>query len=104
MEDICAELTELTPRIVTAGLPAYSPNLNPDEMLNQYVKANAIGRQKPRTEKETTNNLRIFLCINSTMITKESKNGCGRRHRWNSMCLRFPSWALLGDWRLSTIT
>lgn len=42
-------------------LPAYSPDLNPDEMLNHDVKANAIGRQKPRTEKEMTENLRIFL-------------------------------------------
>jgi len=42
-------------------LPGYSPDLNPDEMLNHDVKANAIGRQKPRTEEEMTNNLRNFL-------------------------------------------
>jgi hypothetical protein len=35
-------------------LPAYSPELNPGEMLNQDVKANAVGRQKPRTQMETT--------------------------------------------------
>jgi len=30
-------------------LPAYSPDLNPDEMLNQDVKSNAVGRQRPHT-------------------------------------------------------
>lgn len=42
-------------------LPAYSPELNPDEMLNQDVKANAVGRQKPRDQKELTQELRRFL-------------------------------------------
>jgi hypothetical protein len=30
-------------------LPAYGPDLNPDEMLNQDVKTNAVGRPRPRT-------------------------------------------------------
>jgi len=42
-------------------LPAYSPELNPDEMLNQDVKANAVGRQKPRDQKELIHELRRFL-------------------------------------------
>jgi transposase len=29
-------------------LPPYSPDLNPDELLNQDVKTNALGRQRPR--------------------------------------------------------
>lgn len=42
-------------------MPAYSPELNPDEMLNQDVKANAVGRQKPRNRLEMIHNLRNFL-------------------------------------------
>jgi len=28
-------------------LPSYSPELNPDELLNQDVKSNALGRVRP---------------------------------------------------------
>jgi transposase len=48
-------------RIEIVFLPAYSPELNPDEMLNQDVKANAVGRQKPRNQKELAQELRRFL-------------------------------------------
>jgi hypothetical protein len=33
-------------------LPAYSPELNPDEYLNQDVKSNALGCQRPRHQAE----------------------------------------------------
>lgn len=33
-------------------LPGYSPELNPDEYLNQDVKANAVGRKRPTTQHE----------------------------------------------------
>lgn len=42
-------------------LPGYSPHLNPDELLNQDVKANAVGRQRPRTQREMASNVRKFL-------------------------------------------
>lgn len=42
-------------------LPPYSPELNPDEMLNQDVKANAIGRKAPRDQVALMNNLRGYL-------------------------------------------
>lgn len=42
-------------------LPGYSPELNPDEMLNQDVKSNAIGRKRPRSFKELVSNLRRYL-------------------------------------------
>jgi len=42
-------------------LPGYSPQLNPDEMLNQDVKTNAVGRQRPRTQQELVGNVRRFL-------------------------------------------
>lgn len=42
-------------------LPGYSPELNPDELLNQDVKTNAVGRQRPRTQRELVGNVRRFL-------------------------------------------
>lgn len=42
-------------------LPGYSPELNPDELLNQDVKTNAVGRQRPRTAPELVGNVRRFL-------------------------------------------
>ncbi|MFZ5451291.1 MAG: IS630 family transposase [Thermodesulfobacteriota bacterium] len=35
-------------------LPSYSPELNPDELLNQDVKSNALGRQRPRGLRNIT--------------------------------------------------
>lgn len=42
-------------------LPGYSPELNPDEMLNQDVKANAVGRKRPHVLSEMISNIRSFL-------------------------------------------
>jgi len=42
-------------------LPPYSPDLTPDELLNNDVKNNASGRQRPRTRDEMTKNLRSYL-------------------------------------------
>jgi transposase len=42
-------------------LPSYSPDLNPDELLNQDVKTNAIGRKRARTPAELSYNVRSFL-------------------------------------------
>ena len=42
-------------------LPGYSPELNPDELLNQDVKSNAIGRRRPNTQTEMIDNLRSYL-------------------------------------------
>jgi len=42
-------------------LPAFSPELNPDEMLNQDVKANAVGRQRPRKQDEMMKSVRKYL-------------------------------------------
>lgn len=33
-------------------LPAYSPELNPDEYLNQDLKSNGLGRRRPRDQAE----------------------------------------------------
>jgi transposase len=45
-------------------LPGYSPELNPDELLNQDVKTNAVGRKRPRDREELTGNVRRFLWSN----------------------------------------
>jgi len=42
-------------------LPAYSPELNPDEYLNQDVKSNALGRQRPRHQAEMVGTVRASL-------------------------------------------
>lgn len=42
-------------------LPAYSPELNPDELLNQDVKTNAIGRTRPHDLQEMERNARAYL-------------------------------------------
>jgi transposase len=42
-------------------LPGYSPELNPDEYLNQDVKSNAVGRRRPTTQTEMLMNVRGYL-------------------------------------------
>jgi transposase len=42
-------------------LPAYSPQLNPDEYLNNDVKANGLGRLRPGSHQEMEQNLRCYL-------------------------------------------
>ena len=47
-------------RIEMFFLPEYSPQLNPDELLNQDVKSHA-GRQRPTNEATLVGNLRSYL-------------------------------------------
>jgi transposase len=42
-------------------LPSYSPDLNPDEFLNQDVKSNALGRRRPRDRREMITDVRGYL-------------------------------------------
>jgi transposase len=48
-------------RIRMFFLPGYSPELNPDEYLNQDVKTNAVGRNRPATQQEMVSNVRGYL-------------------------------------------
>ncbi len=48
-------------RIQMFFLPAYSPELNPDELLNQDVKSNAVGRRRPVDLAEMLQNVRSYL-------------------------------------------
>jgi transposase len=42
-------------------LPDYSPELNPDELLNQDVKSNAVGRQRPENQTQMIDQVRSYL-------------------------------------------
>jgi len=48
-------------RIELHYLPKYSPELNPDEYLNQDVKTNAVGRRRKRNLEEMESNVRSYL-------------------------------------------
>lgn len=54
-------LTRHAARIELFFLPSYSPDLNPDEFLNQDVKSNALGRQRPGTREEMIAGVRSYL-------------------------------------------
>jgi len=42
-------------------LPSYSPELNPDELLNNDVKTNALGRQRPANQPQMMSAVRSYL-------------------------------------------
>jgi hypothetical protein len=42
-------------------LPGDSPHLNPDELLNQDVKSNAVGRKRAHSLSEMLSHVRSFL-------------------------------------------
>lgn len=42
-------------------LPGYAPELNPAECLNQDVKANALGRRRPRSIEQLMREVRAYL-------------------------------------------
>lgn len=48
-------------RVTQEFLPPYSPELNPDEFLNQDVKTNAVRRKRPRNQQELLWNVRSYL-------------------------------------------
>jgi transposase len=56
-----AWLAQHADRIEMFFLPGYSPDLNPDEMLNQDVKTNAVGKRRPRTRSQMLRTVRGYL-------------------------------------------
>ncbi len=48
-------------RIRLIRLPGYCPELNPDELLNQDVKTNALGKSRPRDRPEMMSAVRSHL-------------------------------------------
>lgn len=53
-------------RVKIFFIPGYSPDLNPDELLNQDVKSNALGRQRPRDVDELEANVEQYLVQRQT--------------------------------------
>jgi transposase len=51
-------------------LPTYSPDLNPDELLNNHVKTNALGRRRPATRHQMIGGVRSFLRYLFTVTDK----------------------------------
>ena len=49
------------PQLCLFYLPGYSPKLNPDELLNQDVKSNAVGRQRPQNQDTLVSTVRSYL-------------------------------------------
>jgi len=58
---VSAWLQKCADRIRLFFLPGYSPELNPDEMLNQDVKSNGLGRQRPRDQEGLIATVRGYL-------------------------------------------
>lgn len=48
-------------RIRLFYLPGYSPDLNPDEFLNNDVKSNAVGRRRPADQEELVADVHGYL-------------------------------------------
>ena len=48
-------------RVRVFYLPKYSPELNPDELLNQDVKTNAVGRRRPESLPDMEADIRGYL-------------------------------------------
>jgi transposase len=63
-------------------LPSYSPELNPDELLNQDVKTNALGRMRPINVHEMMDNVRSYLRITQARPTVVKNHFCERRVRY----------------------
>ena len=54
-------VSEHQDRISIFFLPAYSPELNPDELLNQDLKLNALRERRPSTKEELMSKTRRFM-------------------------------------------
>jgi transposase len=71
-------LAEHAAQIRIFCLPSYSPELNPDELLNQDMKSSALGRVRPVNVQEMIDNLRSYLRIQAR--SKLVKNYFRERH------------------------
>ena len=72
-------LAEQAAQIRIFRLPSYRPELNPDELLNQDVKTNALGRVRPVNVQEMMDNVRSYLRITQAR-PKLVKNCFRERH------------------------
>ena len=58
---VAAFVAENAARLKVYRLPTYSPDLNPDELVNNDVKSNALGRKRPRTLKQMIQHIRTHM-------------------------------------------
>ncbi|WP_244134939.1 transposase [Burkholderia sp. BCC0322] len=54
-------VAEHADRLRLIRLPSYCPELNPDELLNQDVKTNALGKSRPTNKADMIRNVRSHL-------------------------------------------
>jgi transposase len=54
-------VAENSKRIRLEFLPGYSPEINPDEYLDQDVKSNVVGRRRPPTQEAMVAGVRSYL-------------------------------------------
>jgi transposase len=54
-------LEENKDRIEIFFLPPYSPELNPQEYVNQDVKTNVIGKKRPINKQQMRSNVNEFM-------------------------------------------
>ena len=54
-------VAEHAARLRLVRMPGYCPELNPDELLNQDVKTNAVGKSRPRDRAELMRTVRRHL-------------------------------------------
>ena len=57
-----AWLEEKQDKIEVFFLPPYSPELNPQEYLNQDIKTNVIGKKRPINKEQMKSNVEAFTC------------------------------------------
>jgi transposase len=58
---VAAFVAENAARLKVYRLPSYSPDLNPDEWVNNDVKSNALGRKRPRTQQQMIRHIRAHM-------------------------------------------
>ncbi|PXX21316.1 DDE superfamily endonuclease [Burkholderia pyrrocinia] len=54
-------VAEYADRLCLIRLPGYCSELNPDELLNQDVKTNALGKSRPTNKADMIRNVRSHL-------------------------------------------
>jgi len=69
-------------------LPSYSPELNPDELLNQDVKTNALGRVRPINVHEMMDYVRASRLSSRAAVFKWSR---WKRRTWRRSRSRGPT-------------
>ena len=58
---VAAFVAQNATKLKVHRLPTYSPDLNPDELVNNDVKSNALGRKRPRTQKQMIRHIRQHM-------------------------------------------